>query len=139
MRPLTPVLHTAPVNGKTVRFYRSPLNRPDTAWHNLDDLHAALGVPRGMRREFAVSLRNGSFAKDIKTIATADGIVTIAPHYMAHGIIDASVKAGRAPESAEQDYRRAMSSTSIKITAGMSEEKSFSYLMAAFKYGSGAE
>jgi hypothetical protein len=40
----------------------------------------------------------------LRTVATADGLVTIAPHFMAQGCIDAMVAKGQAPASARAEY-----------------------------------
>jgi hypothetical protein len=39
-------------------------------------------------------LMNGPFKGDVRTVATAGGIVTIAPHVCAQGLIGAAVQAG---------------------------------------------
>lgn len=102
---LTTVLHTGTINGKPVRFVRSPRTGPDFPWHVADDLFHALTFPRPVRREFQRRLK-ADHAADVKTVALADGIVTIAPHYMAQGAIGAAVDIGCAARSAEGDYGR---------------------------------
>jgi len=39
-----------------------------------------------------------------RTVATSDGILTIVPHFMAQGMIDAMVELGKATESMRHDY-----------------------------------
>lgn len=105
MSSLTPILHSGVVNGKPLRFVPSPLTGPDFPWHVADDLFAALAFPRAVRREFSRKLK-AEHAKDVKTVATAAGIVTIAPHFMAQGAIGAAVDIGCAPRSVEGEYGR---------------------------------
>jgi hypothetical protein len=78
--------------GRQLRFYRTPNNdgRPDLPWHSVDDLQHCLGLSRDQRRYFLKAFRNGPFASSFETVATDDGLVTIAPHYVAQGFIDAA-------------------------------------------------
>lgn len=103
---LQTTLHTADVNGKPVRFFRSPQQGPDFPWHVADDLFLALGFPRPVRKEFQRRLK-ADHADDVRTVATSDGIVTIAPHYMAQGAIGAGIDIGCTPTTAEASYARA--------------------------------
>ena len=48
-----------------------------------------------------------SFHSMCKTVATADGIVTVGTHHMAHGCIEAAIADGRAPSSIRDDYAQA--------------------------------
>ena len=83
-------IHVATINGQPVRFFRTPNDdgKPDLPWHRVDDLHHCLGLDRVMRRYFLNMLRKRA---GIQTVATTDGIVTVAPHYMAQGTLDAMV------------------------------------------------
>jgi len=103
MTKLTAALHTADLLGVPVRFFRSPRQGADFPWHAADDLFQALSFPRAVRREFQHRLK-ADHARDVRTVATSDGIVTIAPHYMAQGAIGAAVEIGCAPASAEGAY-----------------------------------
>lgn len=103
---LTSILHTADVNGKPVRFFRSPQQGPDFPWHVADDLFLALGFPRSVRKEFQRKLK-ADHAGQVRTVATSDGIVTIAPHYMAQGAVGAGIDIGCTPLSAEASYAKA--------------------------------
>ena len=102
----TPI-HTAALGKSTLRFFKSPLARPDLPWHVHDDLAACLGLPRDVRRQFHRMLTNGPFKADIRVVATPDGIVTIAPHFAAQGLIGAAVEAGLASASFEDRYSAA--------------------------------
>jgi len=79
------------VEGHKVRYFLSPVflhtGKPDLPWHAVDDLWAIFmpdretfdGVKRRLRSDWNAP----------KTVATPEGIVTIAPHFMAEGIIHA--------------------------------------------------
>jgi hypothetical protein len=100
-------LHVATVDGQPLRFFRTPLNdgRPDLPWHCVDDLHRCLGLDRNARRAFLRRLQNArEWGKDVRTVATADGLITIAPHYMAQGWVDAMIHEGMAPARVRREY-----------------------------------
>ena len=52
-------------------------------------------------------LIGGPFKGDVRTVATASGIITIAPHFAAQGLIGAAVEAGLASASFEDRYTAA--------------------------------
>src|SRR5262245_55631966 len=89
-------LHIGIVGGHPLRLFRSPLNdgRPDFPWHAVDDLHQCLGLNRDARRFFLRKLKGVEWGKNVRTIATADGVVTVAPNYIAQGTVDAMVEEG---------------------------------------------
>jgi hypothetical protein len=97
-------LHVGTVSGQPLRFFKTPLDdgKPDLPWHAVDDLQRVLGLNREQRKFFLHKLRN----RDVRTVATADGIITIAPHYMAQGTIDAMIEMGKAPASVRAEYDR---------------------------------
>lgn len=136
MRPLTPILHTATVAGRPVRFVASPLSGPDFPWHVAEDLFLALRFPRPVRREFQQRLQ-GKFSSEVRTVATATGIVTICPHYMAQGSIGAGEEIGCAPYEAAGDYARAGAAAMTALTKGLglSGLDSVVYACDAFKRG----
>ena len=114
---ITP-LHIATVGGHPLRFFRTPLDdgRPDLVWHAVDDLHRCLGLNRHGRKFFLHALRsNKEWSAIIRTVATADGVVTLAPHFMAQGWIDAMIDEGSAPASVRADYDRAGVEATKKI------------------------
>lgn len=102
-------LHVGTVGGHPLRFFRSPLKdgRPDFPWHVVDDLHQCLGLNRDARRFFLRKLKGAEWGKNVRTIATADGVVTVAPSYVAQGTVDAMVEEGMAPGSVRRDFDRA--------------------------------
>jgi hypothetical protein len=99
-------LHVATVGGQPLRFFRTPINdgRPDLPWHAVEDLHRVLGLNRDARRFFLHKLREWG---GVQTVATADGVITIAPHFMAQGTVDAMVEEGMAPASVRAEYDHA--------------------------------
>jgi hypothetical protein len=96
-------IHTATIGGHPLRFFRTPNDdgKPDMPWHSIDDLHRCLGLNRELRKLFLSKLRKWG---SIRTVATADGIVTIAPHYMAQGCINAMVEKGIVPPDVRDAY-----------------------------------
>jgi hypothetical protein len=93
MRPI----HTATIRGHRLRFYRTPRNdgRPDLPWHSADDLQACFGLNRQERRAFLQIWRRDHTKRTgflLQTVATEDGLVTIAPHYAGQGTCSALSK-----------------------------------------------
>jgi hypothetical protein len=112
-------LHVATVGGHSLRFFKTPLNdgRPDLPWHAIDDLQRCLGLNPDQRRAFQHLLRSRTKRWSVipRTVATADGIVTVAPHFLAHGMIDALIQDGQAPARARDEYDHASADTMRKI------------------------
>jgi hypothetical protein len=111
-------LHVAAVGQHSLRFFASPLNdgRPDLPWHAVDDLHQCLRLDRRQRRIFLAKLRKW---KQPHTVATATGIVTLAPHFMAQGTVDAWVEDGYVPASVRDEYDHASSEALEKLMLGL--------------------
>jgi hypothetical protein len=80
-------LHVARVGGHQLRFFQSPMNDgcPDFPWHSVDDLHRCLGLNREQRKFFLHKLK--AKHNEVRTVATAEGIITVAPHFMAQGTV----------------------------------------------------
>jgi hypothetical protein len=99
---ITP-LHIAEINGERLRFFKTPLNdgRPDLPWHAVDDLYRVMKLPRGLRRHFRERIRT------VRTVATAEGLVTIGPHLLAQGAIDVMIAAKETSASVKNDYAMA--------------------------------
>lgn len=89
----TKPIHVGDVNGQRLRFFRSPLDGPDFPWHRVDDLYRCVGLDRNQRRYFLRWLRERG--GEVRSVATSEGPVVIAPHFMAQGCIDAGVETGR--------------------------------------------
>ena len=100
------ILHMGIVCGHPVRFFKTPNNDgcPDFPWHSVDDLQQALGLNRAARKFFLHKLRSANWGNIARTIATDDGLVTIAPHFVAQGTISALIEAGMALPKAETEY-----------------------------------
>ncbi|ATQ66890.1 MULTISPECIES: hypothetical protein [Methylosinus] len=125
-------LQIAPLGASTLRFFRSPRPGADFLWHAFDDLLACMALPRDRRRIFKRKLA-ADWRAEVKTIATRDGIVTIAPHYMAQGLISAMISEGYVRPSFEHDYSKAGSDALSKITLGWSAGEILAFLAEAHK------
>lgn len=112
---ITEPLHIAQVGGRRFRFFRTPLNdgKPDMPWYAIEDLHQCLRLNRDQRRVLLRRFR----ARFVQAVATAEGIVNIAPHLMAQGTIDAMIEMGLAPASVRADYDLAGSEALQKLCA----------------------
>lgn len=112
-------LHIATVGGHRLRFFRTPLpdGRPDMPWHCVDDLQHCLGLNRAGRKVALHTLRsNKEWSAYLRTVATADGVVTVAPHFMAHGLIDAMIERRMAAASIRNDYDNAGADAMKKLS-----------------------
>jgi hypothetical protein len=114
-------LHIGTIGGQPLRFFRSPLSKfdgkPDLPWHAVDDLHRCLGLNREQRQFFLRMLRRWNGPRPQTAIATAEGVTTIAPHFMAQGAIDAFVEIGRAAANIRDEYDRAGAKATEKLVA----------------------
>jgi hypothetical protein len=75
-------IHTGRLNGQPVRFFKGPTGGPELPWHAVDDLYRALGLPRAVRRQL-LRMTQETWRQELRTVATTDGVVTIAPHDVA--------------------------------------------------------
>jgi hypothetical protein len=111
-------LHVGIVGGRPLRFFRSPLSkidgRPDMPWHAVEDLHRCLGLNREQRKIFLRKLRKW---REPQTVPTADGLTTIAPHFMAQGVVDAMVEVGQVSAAIRDDYDHAGAKATEKLIA----------------------
>ena len=73
------LIYAGTLNGGPLQFLQAPLHGPHLLWRAWGDFVACFGMPRDLRRPMHRSLKH-DHGKDIHTVATADGIVTIAPH-----------------------------------------------------------
>src|SRR5215216_3999113 len=96
-------IHVATLAGQPLRFFRTPSDdgRPDLPWHAVEDLWRCLGLNRAQRHEL---LRQMRLPAEVQTIATPDGIVTVAPHFVAQGTIDDMIEMGLAPAKLSVEY-----------------------------------
>lgn len=133
----TAPLYTGTVNGHPVRFYRKPTGALELPWHAADDLYRALGLNREARREI-LRVTQKSWAGELRTIATTDGVVTIAPHYAAQGIIGAVIETGGAPASVKTEYAMA-GGEALKVMQGdLPPEAALAFALEAFRNTGGA-
>jgi hypothetical protein len=141
----TRVLHIATVAGRPLRFFQTPLEdgRPDLVWHAIDDLQQCLGLNREQRKAYQRLLRSHTkrWSTIPRTVATADGLVTIAPHFMAQGMVDAMVEERIAPANARRDYDRASAEAQRKIPkpGPFGSDEWFAWMRAAMNRWDGGE
>lgn len=81
--------------GGRLRYFASPLYRAhrqaDMPWHSIDDLWPLV---LGVDADEAFRIGKGRLRSDWsepRTVATPGGVVTIAPHFMAEGLIEAAI------------------------------------------------
>jgi hypothetical protein len=114
-------LHVATIRGHQLRFFRTPNNdgRPDLHWHCVDDLWRCMGLSREQRRIMQHKMKEpGPFRNSFRTIATSDGLVTIAPHFIAQVITSTWRETGSA--NIETEYALAGAEALQKLTAHLS-------------------
>ena len=136
MSTLTAPIHNGTLNGKPLRFFKAPLSGPHLPWHAWDDMVACIGLPRSLRRHMQQSLK-GEHAANIRTVATADGIVTIAPHWMAQGFLGSMIELRQAPASIEMDYARQAVEAWNAITGDLPPGANIDLMCAAFRNTNG--
>lgn len=132
---VSPIL-TAAVGLGNLRFFASPLSGPQQPWHAVEDLQACMTLPRDLRRILRSRLRK-DWPKDTRVIETAEGPVSIGPHYMAQGLISAMKECGHEPPGFEAAYTHAICEAMNVLTAGMSDQESINYTVAAFRNSNG--
>ena len=111
-------LHIGQVNGHQVRFYRDPSGHPALPWHSAEDIYLALGLPRHVRREFQ-RMTQRHWPGEVRTIGTADGIVTVAPHHVAQGVIGAAIEVGAVPAEIATEYAMAGAAALNKLVGDL--------------------
>jgi len=135
MTSATKPIHEATLWGETLRFFRSPLGggRPDFPWFAVDDLQRCLGMSREEREYFlpAMQKMNADFSNPLQTVATPDGPVVIAPHYIAQALIEAWQELGKESARAVMDYVRAGKPALDQLTGDLPAAAAFDWVMAA--------
>ena len=122
---ITP-LHTATVGGHPLRFFKSPLNdgRPGMPWVAIDDLSRCVGLNRAERRiQMAMFHQIHSFKEVVRTVATSDGSVLIAPHAFARHALEALILTGRAQASVRDGYTKAFAEGAVQLPRAVSEPR----------------
>lgn len=123
-------LHVRRLNGRPLRFFRAPLAGTHLPWHVFDDLQACLALPEDLRAALKRDLI-ADWGRLVRTVATADGIVTIAPHWMAAGLVGAV--AGRTGDDLDltMTYQQALFSAWAVLTGDMPAADSLALLQTA--------
>jgi hypothetical protein len=115
----TETLHVAIVNGKRLRFFRSPDNdgHPDFPWHSTDDLQSVFELNRAQRRIMTTMWWNGPYEDAFRIVETSDGPVTIAPDCVAAATIFSMVEliGNELVEDIERAYRVAWAEACKKL------------------------
>ena len=127
-------IHTGTINGHPVRFFKTPMNdgRPDFAWHSTDDLMKAANLTPEMQEYFLRSMK-ADHSGLYQTVATPDGLVTVAPHCAAQGFTQAMVAIGKVPASFPDEYHTAAFEADDALPF-----KGFDDIIGAFHRHSGA-
>ncbi len=99
-------LATAIVNGKPVRFFRSPSEGLEFPWHAYMDVLAAMDLPDDVQEHFLRMMRGGPYRDATRVLATSEGPTVIAAHFAAQGFIGALHDLGKATPHFEEDYIR---------------------------------
>lgn len=102
---ITNPIHVATISGHAVRYFKSPLNdgQPDFVWHSVNDLANAAGLTPEMAEHFLRTSKQ-DHPQMYRTIATIDGLETIAPHCVAQGFTRAMAAVGKTSASFVDDY-----------------------------------
>ncbi|MDH2311460.1 hypothetical protein [Methylobacterium brachiatum] len=131
----TPI-HTATVNGVTVRFFRGPSAEPDMPWHAHEELLMALALPRDLRRVLKASFLR-CWKETYRTVEVDGEPVLIAPHFVAQGLIGMAQEVGKGitttPDLVDREYACAGVAAMTALTAHMpAAEDRFTWAMQAF-------
>lgn len=138
MKPLLRPAFVGRLNDKPLRFFKAPLPGPHLPWHAAEDLHQCLALPRDLRRHFQQRLKSSEWKDHVRTVAIAEGIVTIAPHFVAQGLIGAMQDVGRADARVEARYAMQAKEAWDAIYPGGNFAEALSLLVTAFhNQGSG--
>lgn len=130
MSSLLAPVHTGCLNGRPLRFFRAPTSGTQLPWHAWEDMQACLDLSHDLRGHFRRCLME-DWASDVRTIATAEGIVTIAPHWMAQGVV-AAIGEIRGTEAAlTMAYQEQMFGAWQKLTGDMPPAASMGLLAEA--------
>lgn len=105
--PVSTPLHVAIINGKRLRFFRSPVKDPDMPWVAVDDLPKCFDLGRLAGMLLETIKREPRWADVIRRVSTADAVVTIASHGAAKGFFGAAEQQGELPKSALTTYLEA--------------------------------
>ena len=115
------LLGTHTINGRPVRFYCPPTAGPDFPWFSLDDLLLALKLSRQARRHIA-RLAREDWGEYLTTAMCEGSIITVAPHFVAQGLLDALISTGQITQSASDGYYEAGVSVMKELTGHLSPQ-----------------
>jgi len=91
MTNLVEPIHQEEIFDGRIRYFASPVylktHQPDMPWHVFDDLLKLLSIDQEACTHLLRKLR-GDWPEPI-TVATSQGLLTIAPHFMADGMLEA--------------------------------------------------
>lgn len=123
----TPI-YTGTINGAPVRFFKTPLNdgKPDFAWHSTEDLMKAANLSKDQLAGF-MQVMKADHPNTYRTIATHDGLVTVAPHFVAQGFTAVMEHVGQVPKGFKNEYLMASFEADDKLPF-----KGFDEIAAAF-------
>lgn len=132
--------YTGTVAGHPVRFFKGPSGQPELPWHAVEDLFRAAGLPRPLRRHFLQAMQT---AGEVRTVATLDGVVTIAPHPVAQGFLDALPEMGsigaNASPALKMDYAAAAAQAMSVMTGDLPFSATIELVAAAYRKTRGSE
>ena len=100
-------LYTAEINGHRLRFFKNPDGTQDMPWHAFYDLLMITNHSNREAKQMLAATRGGPFKAKVRTIATSEGPVVIAPHWAAQGMIGAMLEIGRITPDIEAAYIKA--------------------------------
>lgn len=132
MSGLVSPIYVGKLNGKPLRFFKAPTEEPQLVWHGWDDLVACACLPRALGERFQQSLRR-DYPSAIRTVATAEGIVTIAPHWMAQGFIGSMIESKRMPPSADLAYTMQSVDAWNALAGNLPDRQGMELFFAAFQ------
>lgn len=138
MTGLVSPLSTAAVGLANLRYFRPPVPGVRTVWHSFQDMQACLALPRELRRQFIAKLRK-EWSKDTRAVMTTSGPTTIAPHFMAQGLIHSMIEMGQVTPEIESAYcHGVVAATKIYHgEMGLSDLESVNYSLRAFREENG--
>jgi hypothetical protein len=123
-------IHTGEVNGVPVRFFEGPTSMPEVPWHAVDDLHQAMGLDQRDRVSLLLAMRQDS-PDELRTVATEDGPTTLAPNYVAQGMIDAIAEI--TGPSIQDEYSLAACEALKRLAGNLPLPESIEFARAAFR------
>lgn len=136
MTSIVQPIHDAVIGEGVLRFFKAPLPHVHLPWHSWDDINTCLSVPRDLR-QYLLSRLKEDHGGDVRTVATARGITTIAPHWMAQGIISSMIELHRADITFELAYTRGVVAAWEKMMGPLSPGESIETLCSAYRNSNG--